>query len=46
MKKNITLIKIRRNQISFFAPIFRNILLLIVTITITEEFHIHFGRIT
>ena len=43
--KKIILIGIRRKQISFFDPIFRNIFYAIVTVTITERFNNHFSRI-
>ena len=42
----IILIRIRRKQISFFVPIFKNIILLIVTVIITERFNIHCSGIT
>ena len=42
----IVLFGIRRKQIYFFAPIFRNIFFLIVTVIITERFSIHFSKIT
>ena len=44
--KKYYLLGIRREQISFFTPIFRNIFFLIVTVIITQKFNIHFSKIT
>ena len=44
--KKIILFRIRRKQISLFDPIFRIVFFVIVTVTITERFNNHFGRIS
>ena len=42
----IILLGVRKKQISFFVPFFRNIFFFMVIVIITERFNIHFSRIT